>query len=235
MEIMDRWTKAQEYEQSWWDKRRDLIDLEFYRTHAGVLLDEIDGISTIEKNTRILEVGSGAAGTLTFLKSETRVAVDPLEHFYSTVPRFVEFRDPAVRYLDCKGEELPFDDKSFDFIIMNNVLDHCELPEKVLAEASRVLAMGGHIYFRQNIYSRWGLLVRKSAEYFEIDRGHPHTFTKSRLDRCFDSNFLTTLKVKRSGYFNSWRRELTSGKLKELSKALTFAPQDTVLYILRNR
>ena len=64
---------------------------------------------------------------------------------------------------------------------MDNVLDHCENPTAVLDEINRVLKSGGIIYFRQNIYNKWGKLIRYIMELFTIDKGHPFTFTKKNL------------------------------------------------------
>ncbi len=230
---MNRWTKAQEYERDWWSKRKELINLAYYKTHADVLTYEIKGLLKIDNDTKILEIGSGACGILTFLKSDHRSAVDPLEHFYSTVPKFVEFRDPTVRYFDCKGEELPFDDGSFDFIIMDNVLDHCDDPFTVMKEAARVLRVGGGVFFRQNTYTVWGHFLRTILERFEVDKGHPHTFTEKQLEGYFAACSLKCLKVKGKGHFNAWRRELGSGKSREMMKALLFATQDTIISILQ--
>ena len=228
-----RWEDAQEYEKNWWARHSEAMDPGFYKYYADELLDALKGLMTISDQTRILEIGSGAAGILTCLKNTHRFAIDPLEDYYSTVEKFVQFRDPSVRYFKAKGEKIPFDDLSFDLIIMDNVLDHCERPHQVMVEICRVLKQGGMVFFRQNTYHLWGTFIRNALEGFQIDKGHPHTFTKHHLENEMKALGLTILKRKRRGYFRTWARELTSGKLIDLVKAFLFATRDKTLYVVK--
>src|SRR5258708_703770 len=43
------------------------------------------------------------------------------------------------------AEELPFDDESFDIILLNEVIEHVDDDRRAINEAFRVLAPGGHI------------------------------------------------------------------------------------------
>jgi len=45
------------------------------------------------------------------------------------------------------GENLPFIDNTFDFVVSFQVLEHTRNPEKVLKESLRTLKPGGYIYF----------------------------------------------------------------------------------------
>lgn len=228
-----RWKKAQGYEKQWWDHRKAAMDLEFYKYFADDLRQQLSGVLEIKKETRILEIGSGAAGILTFLKSENRYAIDPLESFYAAVPQFSTFRDPSVKYFTGKGEHLHFESSFFDLIIMDNVLDHCEDPIQVVKEMIRVLKPNGIVFFRQNIYHWWGKFIRQLMETIEIDKGHPHTFTYSSLREIVSSNRLSTVRLKRSGYFQRWKRELFAGTKNDLIKALLLVNRDKVLFILK--
>ncbi|MCX7109973.1 MAG: methyltransferase domain-containing protein [Proteobacteria bacterium] len=51
------------------------------------------------------------------------------------------------RILDARGENLPFDDESFDIVYSANVLEHTDDPIRVLTEAVRILKKGGILYF----------------------------------------------------------------------------------------
>ncbi len=48
------------------------------------------------------------------------------------------------KFIHADGENLPFKDKEFDFVICNQVLEHVENPEKFLNEQARV-SKGGYI------------------------------------------------------------------------------------------
>ncbi|GBD93908.1 hypothetical protein BMS3Abin05_01503 [bacterium BMS3Abin05] len=230
--LRSRWKKAQQYEEQWWASRIDRIDLEYYRAYAERLKKLLSTVLDISTDTFILEVGSGAAGILTFLESKHKIAIDPLEDFFASIKPFSDFRDKRVNYFKGRGETLPFKDSLFNLVIMDNVLDHCDQPKRVLSEVQRVLKKGGVVYFRQNVYHIWGKIIRTFLENFEIDRGHPHSFTGKELKHSFDLLEIKILKTERTGYWKSWYRLVTSKNLKSLAKAFTFAAPDTTVYIL---
>lgn len=228
-----RWRKAQTSERDWWDRAADMA-LDFYAAFAQALRRELDGMLTVTADTRILEIGSGAAGILTHLsESNYRHAVDPLEDFYASIERFSAFRDPGVQYHAGAGEKLDFPADHFDLVIMDNVLDHCADPEQVLLEMHRVLKPDGTAYFRQNTYHFWGRLVCGLMECFQIDRGHPHTFSKRYLRRRFTRLGLTVRRFERGGYWATWRAEIRSSHRLDRVKALLLATRDRTLYILQ--
>ena len=229
-----RWRKAQASERDWWESRAADMALDFYAAFAQALRRELNGMLTVTADTRILEIGSGAAGILTHLsESNYRHAVDPLEDFYASIERFRTFRDPAVQYHAGAGEKLDFPADHFDLVIMDNVLDHCADPEQVLLEMHRVLKPDGTAYFRQNTYHFWGRLVRGLMECFQIDRGHPHTFSKRYLRRRFARLGLTVRRFERGGYWATWREEIRSSRPLDRIKALLLATRDRTLYILQ--
>lgn len=230
-----RWALAQEYERNWWDERSNSINFEFYKDYAEDLYQFTRTYLTITADTSILEIGSGAGGILTYLKdSDHRFAIDPLEGFYSTVSNFIEQRDSAVKYTAAKGESLPFIDKIFDLVIIDNVLDHCDHPEKVMNEAKRVLKYEGIIFFKQNTYHLWGKFIRQLMERLLIDKGHPHTFSKKDLQNLFREIKFTIIHSDRPGYFYRWKRELLSNSKKDKIKAFLFVTRDKVSYLLKN-
>lgn len=231
----NRWQLAQDYEKDWWVSRAEELDLEFYERFASDLLETMKPFQSISEETYILEIGSGAAGILTYLKSNYRFAIDPLESVYASIGKFASARDKSVVYKEAMAEKLPFEDNLFDLIIIDNVLDHCEEPKKVLAEMNRVMKKNGKIYFRQNTYHAWGKFVRKLIEFFKIDRGHPHTFTKSELKKLFSKNCFEILHTQRNGYYRTWIKEFKSRRLYDKIKALIFATRDKTLYVLNKK
>ena len=46
----------------------------------------------------------------------------------------------------ARAEELPFPDESFDFVNMNEVIEHVDDPDQALSELHRVLRPGGEAY-----------------------------------------------------------------------------------------
>jgi len=231
----DRWNIAQKYEKNWWDSKKEGISTVFYKSFADTLTKDLTGILEIKNDTYVLEIGSGAAGTITYVESEHKYAIDPLEYYYSTVEEFTKDRDKKVKYYSAKGEDLPFNNDMFDLVIIDNVLDHCSDPEKVLTEMKRVLKPGGILYFRQNTYHSWGVMVRTILEKILFDKGHPFTFSKKHLEKLFTGFDLKVLKFSSNGYLETWKKEFFSFRKKELAKAILFATRDKTLYILKNK
>jgi len=227
-----RWRKAQVYEKQWWEGRMEALDLGYYQAYADELRRELTGLIVITKQTAVLEIGSGPAGILTHLDCERKCAIDPLENFYAAVPKFAGFRDRRVRYYAGQAEALPFEDNTFDLIINDNVLDHCENPQRVLQEMHRVLKTNGRVYFRMVTYHAWGKFVRVLLERFQIDHGHPYTFSKTDLISAFQKAGFQILKTMSKGYLKSWLTDLGSGSWKGIAKALLFATRDKTLYVL---
>jgi len=228
-----RWKLAQEYEQNWWSSRQSDIDFIFYKEYADDLREKINQFLVINDKTKILEVGSGAGGIVTYLtETSERYAIDPLEDFYSSIETFKQQRDKEVKYYSAMGEDIPFDDNMFNLIIMDNVLDHCEDPIKVMHEVNRVLNGNGKIYFKQNSYHLWGSFIRFMMEKLLVDKGHPHTFSKRNLLNLIRNTRLNILRSDRAGYLKTWLREFKSNSTKDKIKALLFVTRDKVMYIL---
>ncbi len=59
--------------------------------------------------------------------------------------------DPS-RIIAGFGENLPFEDESFDIVYSANVLEHTQGPQRVLMEAVRVLKPGGILHFEMPNY-----------------------------------------------------------------------------------
>lgn len=73
----------------------------------------------------------------------------------------------TVRYECCDARQLPYADGSFDVVCAMDFLEHVADPERVIAEAARVLAPSGLFFFHtfdRNWFS-W-LVVIKGVEWF---------------------------------------------------------------------
>ncbi|MFC1512290.1 class I SAM-dependent methyltransferase [Candidatus Latescibacterota bacterium] len=226
----DRWARAQEYERWWWGAYTG--DYGWYRDFSQEIAEAVAPFRPVSKETVILEIGPGPAGGLTYLDADRKYAVEPLEGYFGTLPEVRAIRDPRVHYIVGRGEELPYEWDFFDLIIIDNVLDHCEAPTRVLDEMDRVLRAGGIIFFRQNVYHRWGRFIRRLMEAVQLDRGHPHTFGPGHLEREFSKRSWNILSIARTGYGHSWLGDIRSGIPKRLVKAALFLTADRVTYVL---
>lgn len=84
----------------------------------------------VSKEALVLEVGAGGNPY-----PRANVMLDAMEETIERAEKHLIWDRPLVLGL-C--EELPFKDKSFDFVIASHVLEHTDIPEKFLSELMRV-------------------------------------------------------------------------------------------------
>jgi len=104
---------------------------------------------------RILEIGSGYGITLISWTKNLGLDVTGTEPEGEGFSDTIEISRhlcqingvPPDRIVVAEGEALPFSDASFDIIYSSNVIEHCNDPAKILAEAIRVLKPGGILHF----------------------------------------------------------------------------------------
>jgi SAM-dependent methyltransferase len=110
---------------------------------------ELNTVKAIGTDVRVAEVGSGAHGLIFFFKARYGVGIDPLAADYARLFPSWQRRVPTIAAL---GERLPFADSCFEIVLCDNVIDHAEFPQRVVAELVRILAPGGLLYFTVNIH-----------------------------------------------------------------------------------
>ena len=89
-----------------------------------------------------LEVGCGEGNNLVRLvRRAPCVGVD----LYASKLRFAAAQLPGVRFAAAEATALSFRDACFGTVFIRDLLHHVPAPERVLAEATRVLAPGGRL------------------------------------------------------------------------------------------
>lgn len=90
----------------------------------------------IKKNERVLEVGSGHNP---HYRSDVIVEkfIDSNDHRCGDVKIY-----PHQTFVHADGNDLPFGDKEFDYVICNQVLEHTEDPARFIEEQCRVAKRG---------------------------------------------------------------------------------------------
>jgi SAM-dependent methyltransferase len=119
----------------------------FLRSQA--LRKRLSGFSPIEKNARVIEVGSGPHGLIFGFEAGLGVGVDPLAVEYKRLFPDMQRYASTVAAI---GEELPFADEFFDVVLSDNVIDHATRPLAIVDELVRVLRRGGLLYFTVNVH-----------------------------------------------------------------------------------
>lgn len=86
----------------------------------------------IKKNEKVLEVGGGHCP-----HPRANIVVDKfVDSEYHRSDQIYLYKNQ--KFLQADGENLPFHDNEFDYIICNQVLEHVDAPDKFLNELSRV-------------------------------------------------------------------------------------------------
>lgn len=128
--------------------REDEVILAMQRSSKRVR-ELLETFQTIAGDARVIEVGSGAHGLIFYFGASHGVGVDPLA---------VSYRGLFPRWQDCAatiaavGEQLPFPNESFDVVLCDNVVDHAESPQQIVAELVRILRARGLLYFTVNVH-----------------------------------------------------------------------------------
>ena len=225
-----RWKEAQSYEKAFWQSLANRIkdgqkDLSWYDWSAENLMEMIK--KAMPKDTpsfssaKVLEVGSGPIGIVSFLNAAERIAIDPLCDFFSSQPELVKHRNPDVTYLTAKGESLQFEDSSFDLVIIENVIDHVQNADGVMTEIHRVLKPDAILYLTVNLHPSWGALLHEIVSRLRIDKGHPHTFTIPKIRSFLKQHGFMSLHDEWENYKTCRREDLKSSAKKDKLKGLS--------------
>lgn len=150
----------------------------------------------IGKNERVLEVGSGHHP-----HPRANVIVDKfIDSNYHRKTDIKVLRNQE--FIQADGEDMPFDDNEFDYVICNQVLEHVDHPAAFLDEQSRVAKRGyletpslvGEYLFPKESH-RW-LILEIDGKLIIMDKAT--YWFKSHFD--FGQLFLTDLQRTSIGY-----------------------------------
>ncbi len=94
----------------------------------------------------VLDVGSGDGAIAQLLAPRTRsiTCLDRSDHMIAAAKKRLADQE-NVRFRVGDMHELPFADESFDEVLLFNTLTYAHKPERVVAEARRVLRAGGNL------------------------------------------------------------------------------------------
>lgn len=123
-------------------------------------LRRVEPYLTISADSRILDLGSGAGSFVVACRRRGLQAfgLEPDRIGRGAKLTSIEIArrrltDPV--FVNGVGENLPFPDACFDVVIMNQVIEHVDVQEKVIREAGRVVRPGGVVYVACPNYLRF--------------------------------------------------------------------------------
>ncbi len=195
-----RWEIAQDSEREYWEGfTKDTLlkeEAERHEKKAKILEDEWKKFLKLNKNSKILQIGCGPEDVINYISIGKRYAIDPLADFYK---KKFGLNYDSILFIEGRTEKLPFKDNYFDVIILANVLDHVEQPEKALSEIKRVLKGKGIFHFENLFYQKnfirianiYGT-IKKSLTGNIFNIHHPFMFLIKDLKHLLSKDFSTT-------------------------------------------
>lgn len=192
---------------------RDVVDEEKVHDQVHLLCTTMGITPDALKGKMVLEIGSGFGIFVAVTRRDygwNTIGIEPAEEGFNTSYTLShevlkEYNQPENVITNATGEELPFNDTTFDFIFSSTVLEHTNDPKKVLREALRVLKPGCGMQF----------VFPNYASFFEGHYAIPWIpYMGKRLGRLWiklwgrDPAFLQTIQLLNYLKIKSWMREV---------------------------
>ena len=123
------------------------------------LIDHVSSIEPLMKQRewvvplasgRVLEVGFGTGLNMAYYdraRVEKVFALDPFMHLPERTAERIARSGLDVELVQAGAESIPFEDKTFDTVLMTYTLCSIPQPEAALSEIRRVLKTGGRLVF----------------------------------------------------------------------------------------
>lgn len=128
------------------------------------------------KNLKVLDVGCGG-GLLSEQFAALGCEVTGVDRSLPSLNAAIAHANKTglnIRYMESKGENLPFEDAQFDIVCCCDVLEHVDNLDIIIAEISRVLKPGGVFFFDTiNRTFMSNLLAIKAAQDWPLTRFLP--------------------------------------------------------------
>lgn len=190
----ERWRIAQKYEKECWESCK-----KEFEEHKHVVkgywdfhLKILESFIHIEKETRILEIGTGTHPLISCVMKCEKYALDPLMDFYAPNSEILL----GAKCIKGIGEAMPFPSDYFDIVIATNTLDHVKSPSKVLSEINRALKEEGVLYLTLNCYAPFIKYYKIIKELLGAgDKGHPYSFSIKDVGKLIKDSGLKLLKA----------------------------------------
>jgi SAM-dependent methyltransferase len=127
---------------------------------GSLVLNQVQSVLPLPSNATVLDVGSGVG---TFVLGCRRRGIRALgmepdrigQGSQLSSLRIARRRTSELVFVAGLGEDLPFRDRSFDLVTMNQVIEHVRDQKACLREAVRVLKPGGALYIACPNYFRF--------------------------------------------------------------------------------
>jgi SAM-dependent methyltransferase len=134
---------------------------------------------------RVLDLGCAEGATLIHLGAPSTSEVTGVDLFEPKL-EIARRALPGCRFVAASAYELPFDDATFDHVLIRDVIHHLEEPDRAIDEVARVLARGGRVDVLEPC--RYSPLIALHAITQPAERGELRStprFLRALLERRF--------------------------------------------------
>jgi SAM-dependent methyltransferase len=143
---------------------------------------------------RVLDLGCGEGATLCHLgEPEGATGID----LFPEKIAFARERLPKCRFVVGSVYELPFEDGSFDHVLVRDVIHHLDQPARLVSETARVLSKGGRLDVLEPC--RYNPLIFAHALAVRAERGELRS-TPAFLTELLRSRFDVSLTESFQGF-----------------------------------
>lgn len=125
----------------------------------------------LARGKRVIDLGCGTGYGANEL-ARTAATVTGVDVHPATIAHAQQtYRRDNLSYLTASSEQVPLPDASADLIIAFELIEHLASPERLLAEANRLLAPGGQF-----------IVSTPNREYYSISREEPNPYHQHEFD-----------------------------------------------------
>ena len=136
--------EALERQQKFWENHWDRI-----RAHgcdSSSLRNCVSLIQMLPKDNKALDLGCGNGSWIRLVQKRTGTFFVGLDCVIDTLIRNAEkskLESRLLKFIAGRGEELPFLNETFDFILTNSVMEYTQNMKQVIEEITRILRPNG--------------------------------------------------------------------------------------------
>jgi SAM-dependent methyltransferase len=130
----------------------------------------------INNDVRVLDIGCAMGGFLDYLHAKNIKSLFGID----STKKYINYAKQKGNYTIKLGsaESIPFEDNSFDLLVMDQVLEHLVEPRKAFQDAKRVLVDGGLFcidvpdasrYDKTYFFDFFWFLMREHIQHFDLE------------------------------------------------------------------
>jgi len=142
---------------------------------------------------KVLDLGAGKGNDLLIAKKIVPgCKLNAVENYKPYVIQLIE-NDIEVHSLNIENEKLPFEDNSFDVVIMNQIMEHVKEVFWILHEVSRIVKLNGFFIVGvpnlASLHNRFLLSLGKQPTSIKNNSAHVRGYTFSDFKNLLNSGF----------------------------------------------